>query len=169
MNSKMIFSGLGILAVAVAVVAIWLSQEKESASEIGASQSAIKNCESAVHRMALESPEEFQTRTVVKREAPKPLTVPSERPKQLSEIEKSAIGPKRSADNFPQGNSDEGAVHHRSTMQKEPVPVESLYFHKDYESMRKDEIRNPDSKENRAGVVALMKMRQRRASSESTK
>ena len=45
---------------------------------------------------------------------------------------------------------------------KEPVAAESLYFHADYASLRKDEIRNPNSPENRAGVVSLMQARQRR-------
>lgn len=45
---------------------------------------------------------------------------------------------------------------------KEPVAAESLYFWKDYASLRKDAIRNPDSPENRAGVVSLMQARQRR-------
>jgi hypothetical protein len=45
---------------------------------------------------------------------------------------------------------------------KEPVAAEKLYFWKQYASLRKDEIRNPDSAENRAGVVSLMQIRQRR-------
>ena len=45
---------------------------------------------------------------------------------------------------------------------KEPVPVESLHFHADYASLRTDAIRNPNSPENRAGVVSLMEARQRR-------
>ena len=45
---------------------------------------------------------------------------------------------------------------------KEPVAAESLYFHADYASLRKDAIRNPNSPENRAGVVSLMQARQRR-------
>ena len=47
-------------------------------------------------------------------------------------------------------------------VEREPVPAESLYFWKDYASMRKAEIRDPNSEENRAGVVSLMKARQRR-------
>lgn len=46
---------------------------------------------------------------------------------------------------------------------KEPIAAENLYFWKSYQSLRKDEIRNPGSAENRAGVVSLMQMRQRRA------
>jgi len=49
-----------------------------------------------------------------------------------------------------------------SVEEREPVAAQSLYFWSDYASLRKDEIRNPDSKENRAGVVSLMEMRQRR-------
>lgn len=45
---------------------------------------------------------------------------------------------------------------------REPVKADELYFWEDYSSMRKDAICNPDSAENRAGVVALMKARQRR-------
>ena len=45
---------------------------------------------------------------------------------------------------------------------KEPVAAESLQFRKDYASLRKDEIRNPNSPENRAGVVSLMEARKRR-------
>ena len=45
---------------------------------------------------------------------------------------------------------------------KEPVSVESLHFHADYASLRTDAIRNPNSPENRAGVVSLMEARQRR-------
>lgn len=151
MKRKIIFSGLGLLAVAAVVVVIWLSQEKEPASETGTSQSAINKRESAMRKMALTSPERFQTRTVAKREAPKPLSVPRTRPKQLSEVDKSSIENQQPA------------------LSREPVAVSDLYFYKDYESMRKEGIRNPDSKENRAGVVALLQARQRRASAESTK
>jgi len=80
MKSKIIFSGLGLLAVAMAVVAIWLPQEKESASEIGTSQPVIKNRESAMHKMALESPEEFQMQTAVKRELPNEPTMTMDGP-----------------------------------------------------------------------------------------
>jgi len=45
---------------------------------------------------------------------------------------------------------------------KEPVAADSLQFRKEYASLRKDAIRNPDSAENRAGVVSLMEARQRR-------
>ena len=46
--------------------------------------------------------------------------------------------------------------------EREPVHIDSLYYRKSYASLRKDEIRNPDSPENRAGVVSLMEARQRR-------
>ena len=46
--------------------------------------------------------------------------------------------------------------------EREPVSAESLYFWKDFSSLRKEEIRDPDSEENRAGVVSLMKARQGR-------
>jgi hypothetical protein len=78
------------------------------------------------------------------REAPVPLS----RPRQLSEIDKPTIDDRKSA------------------MQKEPVAAKDLYFYKDYESMRKEEISNPDSEENRAGVVALMKARKERVGHE---
>lgn len=45
---------------------------------------------------------------------------------------------------------------------KEPVKIENLYFHADFASLRTEAVRNPDSPENRAGVVSLMKARQRR-------
>jgi len=45
---------------------------------------------------------------------------------------------------------------------EEPVAADSLQFRKDYASLRKDEIRNPNSPENRAGVVSLMEARKRR-------
>ena len=45
---------------------------------------------------------------------------------------------------------------------KEPVAAESLHFWSEYASLRTDAIRNPNSPENRAGVVSLMQARQRR-------
>ena len=44
----------------------------------------------------------------------------------------------------------------------EPVNAESLYFWKDYASLRKDAVRNPDSEENGAIIVSIMQARQRR-------
>lgn len=55
----------------------------------------------------------------------------------------------------------------RHTQQQEPVAAEDLYFSNAYSSMRKDAVRDPDSPENREGVVALMKARQRRAGVET--
>lgn len=147
MKRKIIFSGLSIAVAIVATVLVVLQRpgresvvaeampDKQEAGDEG-QKSAID-----IHQSALLRPEEFQTQTVVKRDAPVPLTVPTERPKQLSEVEKPV----------------------REKIQKVPVAASDLYFHKDYESMRKEEIRNPDSKENRAGVVALLQARQRRA------
>jgi len=45
---------------------------------------------------------------------------------------------------------------------KEPVSADSLHFREDYASLRTDAVRNPNSPENRAGVVSLMEARQRR-------
>ena len=45
---------------------------------------------------------------------------------------------------------------------EEPVAADSLHFRKEYASLRTDAVRNPNSPENRAGVVSLMKARQRR-------
>ncbi len=45
---------------------------------------------------------------------------------------------------------------------EEPTSVEDLYSWGAYSSMRKDAINDPDSQENRAGIVALMKARQKR-------
>ena len=44
----------------------------------------------------------------------------------------------------------------------EPVAADSLHFRKEYASLRTDAVRNPNSPENRAGVVSLMQARQRR-------
>lgn len=44
----------------------------------------------------------------------------------------------------------------------EPVAADSLHFRQDYASLRTDAVRNPDSPENREGVVSLMEARQRR-------
>ncbi len=45
---------------------------------------------------------------------------------------------------------------------EEPVAADSLHFREDYASLRTDAVRNPNSPENRAGVVSLMEARQRR-------
>lgn len=155
MKKTVVFTGAGIVAVA-AVIALVVLREPGAETEMLSAQTGVSAPQSAqgsenIRQQALAAPETFQTETKAVREAPKPLSVPTERPKQLSEIDKPKIDNQQSA------------------MEQEPVPVESLYFHKDYQSMRKEEISNPDSKENREGVVALLKMRQRRASAESTK
>lgn len=51
----------------------------------------------------------------------------------------------------------------RVNVVREPVAAESLYFWKDYASLRTEAVRDPDSEENRAGVVSLLQARQRRA------
>ncbi len=67
-------------------------------------------------------------------------TTVAPRPQLLSEVERSGI----------------------ARAKREPVAAESLYFWNDFASLRKAEIRDPDSEENRAGVVSLMKARQGR-------
>lgn len=153
MRSRIIFCGLGIVAVTAVIAFVVMREPGEETgdqmSEIGNQTSAVSTQKSeAIKKMAMDSPETFQTQTVAVRETPKPLDVPKERPTQLSEIRKSDVRGQASGD-------------------RNPTSVESLYFHKDYESMRKEEIRNPDSEENRAGVVALLKARQRRAGVEA--
>ena len=86
----------------------------------------------------LESPERLDGLAVD--ESPvEPLAV-APRPQLLSEVERPEV----------------------ARAEREPVAAESLYFWKDYASLRKDAIRDPDSEENRAGVVSLMKARQGR-------
>jgi len=78
---------------------------------------------------------------MLKPAAAQPIVVKGPRPKLLSEVKR------------PEKKREK----------PEPVAAEDLYFWKDYESLRTDAIRNTDSKENRAGIVALLKARQRRA------
>ena len=153
MKRKIIFAGLAVavVIVATALVVMQRSSREQKAdhlnqkSEIRSPKSeAVSQNTEAFKQKVLASPEEFQTQTVVKREAPVPLTVPTNRPKQLSEVAKLE----------------------REKTKKEPVAAKDLYFWKDFQSLRKDEIRNPDSKENREGVVALMKIRQQRVGQE---
>lgn len=109
---------------------------------ISGGAASVSAADRKVRQAALGAPEAFNAEFVERSDgAPVPLTVPTNRPKQLSERKRLV----------------------REKVQKEPVAAESLYFWKDYESLREEEIRNPDSKENRAGVAALMKARQRRA------
>jgi hypothetical protein len=157
MRNRIIFCGLGIVAVAAVIAFVVMREPRvgtktqgaqtarstSSGQGVSAPQSAID-----IQQSAMLHPEAFQTQTVAVREAPKPLAVPKERPTQLSEVRKSDVRGQVSGD-------------------RNPTSVESLYFHKDYESMRKEEIRNPDSKENREGVVALLKARQQRAGVEA--
>lgn len=86
----------------------------------------------------LESPEVLDG--LVMDESPVEPVAVAPRPELLSEVERPAV----------------------ARVEREPVAAESLYFWSDYASLRKDEIRNPDSEENRKGVVSLMEMRQRR-------
>ena len=157
MNSRIILSGAGFIAV-MAVIAVVLMRWPEAGSQkteagrqsaqtgVSAPQPAeIRGQDSErLSQRVLAAPQEFHKQSAAVREAPTPLAVPLERPRQLSEIDKSSIGTQQSA------------------MLREPVAASELYFHKDFESLRKEEIRNPDSAENRAGVVAMMKARQRR-------
>jgi hypothetical protein len=152
MNSKIIFPGAGIVAVA-AVIALVVMREPGAKTESQSAQTGVSAPQSAqgsesIRQQALAAPEKFQTQAVQVREAPVPLAVPKERPKQLSEIDK------------PEAQRPEVGS---QKSEGRPVALSDLYFHDDYRSMRKEEIRNPDSEENRAGVVALLKARQRRS------
>ena len=155
MKRKIIFSGLAVAVVIVATALVVMQRadrEQETGSKDQMSEvrnrktEAIRQNSEAFKQKVLASPEEFQMTTVIKREAPVPLTVPTERPTQLSEVTRLET----------ESRSPEA--------EKKPVAVSDLYFHEDYQSMRKEEISNPDSEENRAGVVALLQARQRRAS-----
>jgi len=93
----------------------------------------------------LKAPEQFEQTAAALPSVPLPVEsaavfTPVDRPKLLSSAEKPAL---------PQPL-------------KEPVKAENLYFWTSYASLRKDEIRNPDSVKNREGVVSLLKARQRR-------
>lgn len=156
MKSKMIFSGLGILAGAVAVILILMDRSRgtgvwKQGLEVGSQEwGGGRQADKQILKTAMDFPETFQQTeksVVTQVKIPDPLSVPTSRSQQLSEIEKPT----------------------REHVRREPVAVESLYFWTDYKSLRKDEIRNPDSKENREGVVTLLTMRQRRSSSENTK
>ena len=122
--------------------------DAHTASESAAALQAETDemADQAILDQALSSPAAFQQKTEEAPEgaAPIPLSVPTERPQQLSEVEKPQV----------------------LKQVKEPVAAEDLYFWEDFQSLRKDEIKNPDSKENREGVVALMKARQRRVEQE---
>ena len=139
MKFKTIFSGLGVLAIGgVIAVTVFVRNQKTA---VGGQVPEIRT---TINQMALESPEEFQAQTSSERDASRPLVVPAERPKQLSEVRKQVAGVR--------------------AQETEPVPASDLYFWTAQESLRKDEIRDPDSEENREGIVQLMKARQRRVS-----
>lgn len=146
MNKKFVFSGALVLVAALAVRVMW-KPAKDGITATESVQAPILETGSAadqkVLQTALESPEGFQT--LEKDEVESEPVIRQEKPRKLlSEVERPA----------------------RERVQKEPVAASDLYFWKDYESLRKEEIRNPDSKENREGVVALMKARQRRVGQE---
>ncbi len=146
MNKKFIFLGC-LLVMAIALTVMLKKAPKGRAQGSETSEKKLVNrtqADQEVLKAALASPEVFQTLEKTEEEMPRPMIQEEERPKLLSEVERPA----------------------RERVQKEPVAASDLYFWKDYESLRKDEIRNPDSKENREGVVALMKARQRRVGQE---
>ncbi len=145
MKGKIIFLWcLLVMAIALTVMVKKAPEERELDSGVRGQESVSRSqVDQKILRDALESPENFQTLEKSEEISAEPV-VQEERPKLLSEVERPA----------------------RERVQKEPVAAESLYFWKDYESLRKDEIRNPDSTENREGVVALMKARQRRVTQE---
>jgi hypothetical protein len=152
MKRKIIFSWLAILVVVIAVVVLVTQKTDDSGGcQRGETQYSESSLDirhtSSVTQQALESPEEFQEQTVDHKKEPVPLTVPTNRPALLSEVTA----------------KDTATEEHPLAIQKTPVAAEDLYFWEDYASLRKEEIRNPESDENRAGVIALLKARQHRA------
>ncbi len=146
MKGKIIFLGC-LLVMAVAWMLVVKNVQGNSEQNSETSEKKLINRSQAdqeVLRAALESPEIFQTLEKTEEVATQLIVQEEKRPKLLSEVERPS----------------------RKQVQKESLEAESLYFWKDYESLRRDEIRNPDSKENREVVVALMKARQRRVGQE---
>jgi len=148
-----------IVAAIAAAVAAWVVLNRGSGNGQALSRSSTPNSERSEEDQTLvdavlESPEKFDE-AVVESAEPK---------EEAGAIE--SVNPAVPACTLPVGKDR----HLLSDIEKppapqplkEPVAAESLYFWKDYASLRTDAIRNPDSAENRAGVAALMKTRQRR-------
>lgn len=146
------------------------AQTKETESPQVAARSAA---DQALVDAIMDSPEQFDSVTEGSKR-PAPQSEPSER------FVKSVVAPSNKATRPKSaGVGDSVSPVLRTNMlsavekptqhlpQQEPVAAENLYFPEDYSSMRKDAVRNPDSPENRQGVVALMKARQRRAGVET--
>ena len=165
MNSKVVFSGLAVLVV-VAAVFVLIGETGSQKSEVRDRQTAPATPHLPPATQALADPEAFQVQEEAVRKAPVPLRVPTERPKQLSEVERQETGARRQGTGDRRqgtGGRRQGSGVGDQGSEREPVKAESLYFWDSYKSLRKEEIRNPDSKENREGAVELLKARQRRA------
>lgn len=140
-NKKWIL--IGVIAVAVGA-GWWIAGLSKKTPD--APVSTRTDSEQQLVDSVLEAPEQLDASAVASVEPHAKLAAQnidlddSSRPQLLSEVEKPP----------------------RTTAKPEPVSIKTLHFWKDYASVRKPEIRDPDSQENRAEVVALMKARQRR-------
>jgi hypothetical protein len=134
-------TGLVVLLVLSGGLLVWRHAGQTASAAAGNAEA-----DRALVETVLNSPEQFDTTASTAGPAPfEPLTIPATRPLQLSEVEKTE--PVKAV--------------------QKPVSAESLYFWKDYASLRKDEIRDPNSEANRQGVVSLLQARQRRAKQEN--
>lgn len=136
---------MALIAIAVCVGVWMFSHRKPDAENPGASPAGRSVSDQGLVDSVVESPERLEASVMesvgdLQAEAPSPESVDSPRPQLLSEIEKPLL----------------------SQAKPEPVSIETLHFWSDYESLRADAIRDPESAENRAGVVSLMEARQRR-------
>lgn len=141
MKKIFLFSGSAVL-LATAVLLTGRNDDVHQPETPKISE-AVSEPDQKVLNAALKSPETFRAEDADST-LPEIPPVPSERPRMLSEVKK------------PE----------KQKTKRNPVAVETLPFHHDYQSMRKEEIRNPDSKENRQGVVSLLQARQRRTGNE---
>ncbi len=132
---------IGVSLVAVGIVAGigWMGWNFSFRSSPSPSAQSPKPKVQSLFDSVLESPEVLDGLAVDG--VPVESVAVAPRPELLSEVERTVSVP---------------------TKEREPVAAQSLYFWSDYASLRKDAIRNPDSAENRAGVVSLMKARQGR-------
>jgi outer membrane biosynthesis protein TonB len=138
---KTLFISAVTLILVVASLGWWLTLRSEPVEPVVQSAPSRPATEQALVDSVFESPEQFEAVAVVA-EDPAPVLSEQEatpRPKLLSEVKK------------PQPSA-----------RPEPVDITTLHFWKEYASVRTPAIRDPDSAENRAGIISLMKARQQR-------
>lgn len=133
----------GILLAGVLALVLWPQNAPEPIAE---KSEPTSSADRALREAVMTDPASFDAHT-----PPEPLPVPEEpsSPASRERVLLSTIQPSPPPQALP-----------------EPVPVESLYFWEDFASLRTEAIHDPDSSQNRAGVVALMNARKARLQKE---